>query len=280
MILREKFLTENSCFKQNKKMVPKGIMVHSTATPGVMNDTWFSAWNRQDIQKAVHAFIDSKGIMQTLPWDTVGWHSGTGFLGKRNNANNSGYIGFEICEPSGHTYKNGTMVDYSAENNSDYFSVVYQHSVDLCAYLCEKFSISPDNIICHSEGYVLGIASNHSDVMQWFPKHGKNMDVFRNDVKERLGGEKMRSFKLSEDMNFRQTPNGKKIGTVPMGTVISGSTLSENNGIYWLKTQYNGLDGYVAVLPESKNYAIEVTLAPSENEAIRKLEAIKKILEE
>ena len=38
------------------------------------------------------------------------------------------------------------------------------------------------DIICHSEGYKLGIASNHSDVMHWFPKHGKSMDAFRAEV--------------------------------------------------------------------------------------------------
>ncbi len=39
------------------------------------------------------------------------------------------------------------------------------------------------HIICHSEGCKLGIASNHGDVMHWFPKHGKSMDTFRAAVK-------------------------------------------------------------------------------------------------
>ena len=44
-------------------------------------------------------------------------------------------------------------------------------------------------VICHSEGHQRGIASNHSDVMQWFPKHGKSMDTFRQDVANRMKGE-------------------------------------------------------------------------------------------
>jgi N-acetylmuramoyl-L-alanine amidase len=40
--------------------------------------------------------------------------------------------------------------------------------------------------ICHSEGAKLGIASNHGDVMHWFPKFGKNMDTFRAEVKAGL----------------------------------------------------------------------------------------------
>lgn len=37
-----------------------------------------------------------------------------------------------------------------------------------------------------SEGCRLGIASNHSDVMHWFPKHGETMDSFRAAVKAGL----------------------------------------------------------------------------------------------
>jgi hypothetical protein len=36
------------------------------------------------------------------------------------------------------------------------------------------------------KGYKLGIASNHADVMHWFPKHGENMDTFRKAVKKAL----------------------------------------------------------------------------------------------
>ena len=37
-----------------------------------------------------------------------------------------------------------------------------------------------------SEGHKLGIASNHGDVLHWFPKHGKSMDTFRDEVKALL----------------------------------------------------------------------------------------------
>ncbi len=53
-------------------------------------------------------------------------------------------------------------------------------------YLCKQFNLTEKDIICHSEGYKLGIASNHGDVMHWFPKHGKSMDTFRSDVKAGL----------------------------------------------------------------------------------------------
>jgi N-acetylmuramoyl-L-alanine amidase len=79
-------------------------------------------------------------------------------------------IGFEICE--------------DGLSDPAYFSAVYKEAVELCVYLCKQYGLTEKNIICHCEGCKLGIASNHGDVMHWFPKHGKNMDTFRADVKK------------------------------------------------------------------------------------------------
>ncbi len=123
-------------------------------------------------QVCVHAFIGkladgSIATYQTLPWNHRGWHAG-------GTANNS-HIGFEICEDG--------LTDAS------YFSAVYKEVVELCVHLCKLYGFSEKDIICHSEGYKRGIASNHGDVMHWFPKHGKSMDTFRADVKKLLSAE-------------------------------------------------------------------------------------------
>src|SRR5690606_21723749 len=72
--------------------------------------------------------------------------------------------------------------------SKSYFDAVYKEAVELFAHLCKKFGLTEKDIITHSEGYKMGIASNHSDVMHWFPKHGKSMDTFRRDVGIRLLG--------------------------------------------------------------------------------------------
>lgn len=51
-------------------------------------------------------------------------------------------------------------------------------------HLCKLYKLTEKNIIGHYEGYKLGIASNHGDPSNWFPKHGKSMDTFRADVKK------------------------------------------------------------------------------------------------
>lgn len=174
------YLTNNDCYKQNKKITPQGIMVHSTATPGVMAASWVQRWNKPGVEKAVHAFVDNLCVVQTLPWTMRGWHAG-------GSANNT-HIGFEICEPAGFSYSGGsTMVGYDPVKQKPYFDAIWANSVELCVMLCKEFNLTEKNIICHSEGYKLGVSSNHADVMHWFPKHGKNMDDFRKDVKAALG---------------------------------------------------------------------------------------------
>lgn len=181
------YMTRNDCYTAGKKITPSGIMVHSTATPGIMAADWFSRWNKSyakgdtDRQVCVHAFLDDKEVCQYLPWNHRGWHAG-------GTANNT-HISFEICEPAGFKYSGGaTMVGYDAKKHEAYFRAVWQNAVELCVMLCKLYGLNETHIICHSEGYKKGIASNHADVMHWFPKHGESMDTFRAAVKKALAG--------------------------------------------------------------------------------------------
>ena len=188
MNLNKLILTENACYKAGKKITIKGIMVHSTGA----NNPWLKRYVGPDDGKlgknqynnhwntyhpggrevCVHGFIGkladgTVATYQTLPWDHRGWHAG-------GSANNT-HIGFEICEDD--------------LNDGAYFAKVYKEAVELCAYLCKQYGLTEKNIICHSEGYKQGVASNHGDVMHWFPKHGKSMDTFRAEVKALLAAD-------------------------------------------------------------------------------------------
>lgn len=185
MNLNKLILTENACYKAGQKITVKGIMLHSTGA----NNTWLKRyvgpddgllgknqygnhWNTfhpDGREICCHAFIgkladETVATYQTLPWNHRGWHAG-------GSANDT-HIGFEICEDG--------LAD------KIYFDKVYTEAVELCAYLCKQYGLTEQNILCHSEGYKKGIASNHADVMHWFPKHGKSMDTFRADVKALL----------------------------------------------------------------------------------------------
>lgn len=228
MNLHKLILTNNACFKAGRTITPKGIMVHSTGA----NNPWLKRyvglddgllgknqsgnhWNQDKPdgrQVCVHGFIGKLAdgaiaTYQTLPWNHRGWHAG--------GAANDTHIGFEICE--------------DGLSDSTYFDRVYREAVEFCVYLCKLYGLTDKNIICHSEGYKLGIASNHADVMHWFPKHGKSMDGFRSEVGKLL----------SESSHSQNEPSswakeswdwGKKAGitdgTNPKGLITREQTVA------------------------------------------------------
>lgn len=184
-------LTHNDCYKAGKTFIPRGVMIHSTGAnnphlsryvPGndeIGRNTGGNHWDMSGTTACVHAFVGkladgSVGVVQTLPWNRRGWHAGKGSCGSANDT----HISFEICE--------------DGLDDAEYFAGVYQAAVELTADLCKQYGLDPQAdgvVICHSEGHDRGIASNHADVMHWFPRFGKNMDTFRADVAREMEDE-------------------------------------------------------------------------------------------
>ena len=84
--------------------------------------------------------------------------------------------------------RKGSYCAYDVEGATPYFNAAYNNVIRLFAQLCKTLGAKPANIVCHSEGCALGYASNHGDVMHWFPYHGKDMDAFRKDVQDCING--------------------------------------------------------------------------------------------
>lgn len=191
MRLRKQYLTENDCYRAGRTIRPQGVMVHSTGAnnpsvaryvPGddvIGRNQYGNDWDRPGLEKCAHAFVGRfadglVGTVQTLPWNRRGWHCGRG----KNGSANDTHISFEICE--------------DGLEDASYFKAVYQEAVELTAYLCKEHNLDPladGVVICHKEGCRRGIASNHGDVLHWFPKFGKTMDDFRADVARWMEGE-------------------------------------------------------------------------------------------
>lgn len=183
MNLTKNYLTGNDCYKAGRTITPKGIMIHSSGVAQPEVNVFLRTWNAPGVDACVHAFVHRDGVVQTLPWNWRGWHAGVPKNGGVS-ANNT-HISIELLEPAGHSYEGGTMVGYNPAANMEYFTAVYQNAVELCATLCREYGFDPVDksvLLCHSEGYARNIASNHADVMHWFPFHGKTMDRFRADV--------------------------------------------------------------------------------------------------
>lgn len=84
--------------------------------------------------------------------------------------------------------REGSYCAYDVEGATAFFNATYNNAVALFGWLCGYLGGKASEIICHSEGYKQGIASNHADVMHWFPYHGKSMDDFRKDVQSYIDG--------------------------------------------------------------------------------------------
>lgn len=191
MHLYKQLATNSWIYQKSYNIKPIGIMVHSTGCnnpnlrryvapdDGRLGTPSSANWNQMYIngklyQIGVHAFIGKLKDGSIATYQVQNWNRKCNHCGKGpNGTGNTKYISFEICEDD--------------TNNRDYFEAVYKEAVEFCAYLCNMFGFDPlKDILCHSEGHDRGIASNHGDVMHWFPKFGKNMDIFRKDVKEEL----------------------------------------------------------------------------------------------
>lgn len=161
-------MTNSWCYKVGRTIVVKRLMLHSTATPGVMALDWFTRWNTPTTAKAVHAFIDDKTIVQYYPWTWRCWHAGVAYSGGISANNDT--IGVEMCE--------------DREHGEAYFYTTIENAAQLFAHLCVLFNLDPKkDIISHREGYVIyKVASNHGDPEAWFTKYGYTMDKFRQRV--------------------------------------------------------------------------------------------------
>lgn len=245
-------MTNSDCYKAGRTITPKGIMVHSTATPGADAQTIRSAWDRSGAEAAVHYIIDDQRTLQTLPDTCRAWHCG----GAANNT----HLSMEICEPqecrlipvewvalkresSGWAVKrlqmelqargydpkgvdgsfgpgcdaalracqkdlgltadgscgpatlaklasrDGSYLAYNPQDTAAYFEAVWGRAVALCVQLCKTYGLRRSDILCHAEGYAKSIASNHADVMHWWPYHSKTMDMLRAAVDKALGAQ-------------------------------------------------------------------------------------------
>ena len=129
MKIYENFLTENPCFKANRKIQVKGLMLHSVGCPQSKAYVFLKNWNRPDFDRAcVHAFIDGEtgDVFQCLPWNHRGWHGG----GSSNNT----HIGVEMCEPSSIKYTGGSSFEVlNYDNAVEVVKRTYSSAVELFA---------------------------------------------------------------------------------------------------------------------------------------------------
>lgn len=255
------FFTNADCYKRAIKQVPKGVQVHSTGA----NNPYLKRYvqpndgrlgvssnhhNKPGLDVCANAYIGKLqngqvAVYQTLPWDYRCWLSGRASKG---NANQLGYIGFEICEDN--------------LQHEDYFQqAVMGASVLLVGYLCQTYNISVDNVRDHHELHAMGLASNHADISHWLKRYGLTMNDYRAAVRKAMAegievkyidGEEAESVMYEAEVyaangypvKMRTAPSsGSSIITnLPVGTKVK--VLEETNE-QWDKISHDETIGYM-----------------------------------
>ena len=177
------YAVKNLGYITAQKMIPQGIVVHSTgannpnlkryvdAVDEVGINQYGNHWNTATPggrKVCVHAFIGydknkQVRVAEILPLDICCWGVGSGKKGSYNY--NPAYIQFEICE--------------DGRKDKTYYKKAFSVAAEYCAELCRAYNISIDKIVGHCEAYRLGYGSNHGDPEHWMKNFGETMDDFR-----------------------------------------------------------------------------------------------------
>lgn len=115
---------------QTKTDTITGIVVHYTANPGTtaeQNRNYFEGLkDSRTTQASSHFIIGIEGeIIQCIPTNEIAYAS---------NERNHDTISIECCHK---------------EENGEFTKETYDSLVELCAFLCEKFSLTEEDIIRH-----------------------------------------------------------------------------------------------------------------------------------
>lgn len=162
MVKKEvKLLSKNRSYEL---LVPVGIVLHETATPGATAQNEFLYFNGGDRGASAHGFVDWNGYIQTIPYDEVAWHAGY-------TANHK-YIGIEMCH---------------ATNKAD-FDKVWDNTVEIVVDLINKYGFSINELTTHNAVSLRWGETDHTDPIGYFKKFGKTFEDFKNDVIAHMNG--------------------------------------------------------------------------------------------
>lgn len=199
--LETHYTENNGAYKAGRFITPSGSVNHSVGCAQPNVDVFVKSMNKDGAGWGVNAILGDfhKGegrIVQTLPLNARPWGCGKGSRGSWNNSR----VQWEVCEPAGHTYAGGTMIGYNVQKNQQYFDRMWKMLVCWNVYICKMYGFGVDAIADHAESHKAGYGSNHADMGQWLPKHGKSMDALRQEVAAILASEDSSPAKGTEIM--------------------------------------------------------------------------------
>ena len=164
MNISEKFLSISPMTRPGEKLTEvKKIVVHYVGNPNttaLANRNYFEGLSKQDkVYASAHYIVGLDGeIIYCIPETEVAWHSG-------NLEMNHQSIGIENCHPNA---------------DGKFNQKTYDSLVELLAYLCEKYNLSPQNdIIRHYD--VIG-----KNCPKYYVENPDEWQILKSKVSEKL----------------------------------------------------------------------------------------------
>ena len=158
-----KYISKNRSYE---KLIPKGVVLHETATPGATAENEYNYFNNGNRGASAHAFVDWNGFIQTVPYNEVAWHAGY-------TANHK-YIGVEMCRPKTH--------------NPEQFKKVWDNTISLFICILSLYKLSADDIFTHHQISLKWGETDHTDPTAFLKEYGKTFEDFKNEIKEKMEG--------------------------------------------------------------------------------------------
>lgn len=188
------YLTNNKCYKQNRKRTPIGIQIHSIGCNQGTAQAVADYWNSSEAPNTFVTYCvdaDTPGkVLQFGPEDMYTW-ADAGF-GNRN------LITIEICESDFMKYVPNTG-EYTILDMEKFKADLYRGydtAILLCADICKRYNWDPTSklsnglflISSHKEGHDAGLSSDHGDPDHFWKAVGLSMGAFRTAVANALKG--------------------------------------------------------------------------------------------
>ena len=226
----QKLLTKNEWSRPDRKLIAvRAIVLHWIADPKGTPRSVFNWFEQRKKGKngygSCHYCVGVDGAtMQYIPDEEMAYQVGSKTYTKRglriSKYPNDSTLGIEMCH-----------MDWEGSFSEE----TWNSTVKLTALLLSTYNLKVEDIVTHMD--VVG----WKDCPRWFKTFPKELDRFKNEVKELMDGDMVGHVRVRNKLNVRDKPSGNKVGTINNGEMVYLQGIK--NG--WIKIKYGSMIGWV-----------------------------------
>ncbi len=150
LTIQPRHITRN---RPGTALTPLGLVIHTTANPGVGDERHFEYWNAADRGSSAHLVVDWDSATELIPWRPgeaeMAWHAGP--------EANRRFLGLEICE-----------TDDPAQ-----FERTWSNAVDVAVQVLQAHFWGPERLLPHAAVTWWFGGTDHADPLPWLARWGR-----------------------------------------------------------------------------------------------------------